>query len=228
MEAWADHGIASVAIDLRGHGRSAGRRGYCGRFDEYLDDTLELERLIAETKAPALLFGHSFGGLVATCSALARPAPWRALLLSSPFFDLAMNVPKVQLAVTKIVSRVFPTFSGRSGIRSSDITHDSALVRAYEQDPLVFHIATARWYAETVAAQDRARKGAASILMPLYVLFGTADRIARPQAARDFFDHAGSRDKTLDVREGLYHEVLNEPEWRGVADRLAEWILAHA
>ena len=34
-------------------------------------------------------------------------------------------------------------------------------------------------------------------------------------------------DKTLDVREGLLHEVLNEVGWRPVADRFAEWILAH-
>jgi alpha-beta hydrolase superfamily lysophospholipase len=46
--------------------------------------------------------------------------------------------------------------------------------------------------------------------------------------ARAFFDAAGSSDKTWDGREGLFHEVLNEVEWRPIADRFAEWILAHA
>jgi alpha-beta hydrolase superfamily lysophospholipase len=32
MDAWAQRGIASVAIDLRGHGRAGGRRGYCAHF----------------------------------------------------------------------------------------------------------------------------------------------------------------------------------------------------
>src|SRR5579864_123572 len=65
MGAWSDRGIASVAIDMRGHGRAGGKRGFCERFDEYLADVLELERLTREKNVPAFLFGHSLGGLVA-------------------------------------------------------------------------------------------------------------------------------------------------------------------
>ena len=42
VEAWAELGIATVTIDMRGHGRAKGRRGYCERFTEYLDDVAEL------------------------------------------------------------------------------------------------------------------------------------------------------------------------------------------
>ena len=228
MEAWAEQGIASVAIDLRGHGRSGGRRAYCRRFEEFLDDTLELERLVAETDAPALLFGHSFGGLIATCSALARPAPWRALLLSGPFFDVAMKVPRVKILAGEIASRIAPTLALPNDIRGSDVTHDPALARAYYKDPMVVHVATARWFTETRAAQQRALAQASSLVMPLYIVLGTADRVVKGRVAREFFDRAGSRDKTWDAREGLFHEVLNEPEWRGIADKLAQWIVGHA
>ena len=46
MGALAEHGIGSVAIDLRGHGRALGPRGFCMRFDEFLDDARELRRLV--------------------------------------------------------------------------------------------------------------------------------------------------------------------------------------
>jgi alpha-beta hydrolase superfamily lysophospholipase len=228
MDAWAEQGIASVAIDMRGHGRAGGRRGYCERFEEFLDDTLELEGLVAETKVPALLFGHSFGGLVAASTALARPTAWRALVLSSPFFDVAMEVPWPKMVAARVASRILPTFAMRNGIRSSDVTHDAALARAYDEDPLTFHTATARWYTETRIAQERALAKATSIDMPLYVVVGTADRLVKTEAARSFFDRVSSSDKTWDERAGLFHEVLNEPEWRGIADKLGEWILAHA
>jgi alpha-beta hydrolase superfamily lysophospholipase len=228
MDAWAERGIASVAIDLRGHGRSAGRRGYCRRFEDYLDDTLELERLVSATKAPAILFGHSFGGLVATTTALARPTAWRALALSSPFFDVATELPWLQIFAAKMASRLVPTLSLPNGIRSSDVTHDVALARSYDEDPLTFHTANARWYTETRAAQERALARAASITMPLYVVVGTADRLVKTETTRGFFERVSSTDKTLDERKGLYHEVLNEPEWRGIADKMAQWILAHA
>jgi alpha-beta hydrolase superfamily lysophospholipase len=228
MEAWADIGIASVAIDLRGHGRSGGRRAYCRRFEEFLDDALELERLVAETNAPALLFGHSFGGLVAASSALARPAPWRALLLSAPFFEVAMKVPRIKTFAAEIASRLTPTLAMPNDIRSSDVTHDAALARSYDSDPLVVHVATARWFTETRAAQQRALAQASSLVMPLYVVLGTADRVVKGATTRQFFEHASSSDKTWDAREGLFHEVLNEPEWRGIAEKLAQWIVVHA
>src|SRR5689334_20221070 len=72
MGALAEHGIGSIAIDLRGHGRALGARGFCNRFDEFLDDARELRRLVDERAkgAPMFLFGHSFGGLVAASSIL--------------------------------------------------------------------------------------------------------------------------------------------------------------
>ena len=30
------------------------------------------------------------------------------------------------------------------------------------------------------------------------------------------------------IREGLFHEVLNEPSWKDIVDPMARWILAHA
>jgi acylglycerol lipase len=226
MGAWAERGIASVAIDLRGHGRSQGRRGSCQRFDEYLDDTLELERLTSDKKVPAFLFGHSFGGLVAASSVLARPAPWRALVLSAPFFGLATPVTPLVAAASKIGSLVLPGLPLPNGIRSADITHDATIVRAYEEDPLVFHIVTPRWFTEVEAAQKRALASARTLTMPLYVVMGTQDRIARYEVARAFYEHAGSSDKTWDTREGLFHEVLNEPVWHEIADKIADFVLA--
>src|SRR5579859_4542894 len=43
---WARRGIATVTIDMRGHGRSEGPRGYCDRFTDYLDDASELVELV--------------------------------------------------------------------------------------------------------------------------------------------------------------------------------------
>jgi acylglycerol lipase len=226
MGAWAERGIASVAIDLRGHGRAGGTRGFCERFGEFLDDTRELERLTAEKQVPAFLFGHSFGGLVAASSVLARAAPWRALLLSAPLFGVALDVPPVKRIAGKIASLLMPSFSMPNGIRSADVTHDTALARAYDQDPLVFHVATARWFTEMEAAQERAFARAASLVMPLYVVMGTEDRLSKYERAHAFFEAAGTRDKTWDARKGLFHEVLNEPEWPTIADTIADYILA--
>jgi alpha-beta hydrolase superfamily lysophospholipase len=41
-------------------------------------------------------------------------------------------------------------------------------------------------------------------------------------------DRASSEDKQLELYEGLYHEILNEPERDQVMDDITSWIQARA
>jgi alpha-beta hydrolase superfamily lysophospholipase len=226
MDVWAQRGIAGIAIDLRGHGRAGGRRGHVERFEEYLDDLRELERLTSEKKLPTFLFGHSLGGLIAVSSVLARPGPWRALALSAPLLGVALAVSPLKRFAGRLASRFWPTLALPNGVRSEDVTHDRELAALYDKDPLVFHIATPRWFTETEAAQGRAFARAPSLTLPLHVVMGSADPVSKVESARAFFDAAGARDKTWDLRPGLLHEVLNEPEWRPIAETIADFFLA--
>jgi len=230
MGALAEHGIGSVAIDLRGHGRALGPRGYCDRFDDFLDDARELRRLVEERArgAPTFLFGHSFGGLVATSSVLESPGKFKGLVLSAPFFGLQIEVPKLKAIAGRVASRVYPKLALPTGLAGKDMTHDEKKAREYDEDPLVFPSATARWFTETVEAHKRVLANVPKLAMPLYVAFGTGDKIASLPAAKRVFDAAGSADKTWDPRDGLYHEVLNEPSWKDLAESMARWISAHA
>jgi alpha-beta hydrolase superfamily lysophospholipase len=236
MDRWAEKGLGSVAIDLRGHGRATGARGFVRRFDEYLDDTSELARLLVDRapkgprseSLPQFLFGHSMGGLVAALSAIDAPRAWRGVILSSPYFGLAMQVPAAKRIAGRIASRVAPRLALPTGLRGVDLTHDLERAREHDEDPLVFSNATARWFREAQKAQARALAQAGRLTLPFYEVFGTSDGIARFEDGKRFFDRVGSRDKTFDERPGLLHETLNEPEWRDVADKMAAWMLDHA
>jgi alpha-beta hydrolase superfamily lysophospholipase len=229
-DAWAERGIATYAIDLRGHGLSGGRRGHCDEFQEYLSDAAELTHLAQERGggAPCFSLGHSFGGLVAATAAIEQPSPWRGLILSAPYFGLALDVPAAKVVAGKIASRFLPALSLPTGMTGADMTHDAIRARAYDEDPLVFKRATARWFTEGTAAQERVLARAPALTMPLYIVMGGQDRVAKLAQARAFYDAVGSHDKTWDERPALFHEVLNEPEWRAIADRLADWIGSHA
>lgn len=230
MGALAEHGIGSVAIDLRGHGRASGARGFCERFDEFLDDARELRALLdARAKgAKVFLFGHSFGGVVATLSALDDPKPLAGLVLSAPFFGLALEVPKLKVSAGKVASRLYPKLSLPTGLSGAQMTHDATRAKDYDSDPLVFKNATARWFTEVTAAQERVLARASSLTMPLYMVFGTADPVASFPTGKRFYDAAGATDKTWNPREGLFHETLNEPSWKEIAESIATWVLARA
>jgi alpha-beta hydrolase superfamily lysophospholipase len=228
MDFWASHGIGSVAIDLRGHGRATGARGFVARFDEYLDDAAELARLVADRArdAPVFLMGHSMGGLVASLSVLESPRKWRGLLLSAPYFGLTMEVPAAKRVASRIASRLAPRLALPSGLEGSLLTRDPVRVREHDEDPLIFPNATARWFRESTKAYGRALNRARSLTLPLYEVFGTDDRVVNFVAGRAFFDAAGSADKTFDERPGLFHEVLNEVEWKDIAATMEKWMLA--
>ena len=161
MEKWAARGIGSIAIDMRGHGRADGARGYCSRFDEFLDDASELARKIDDRAkgVPTFLMGHSFGGLVAAMSVIENPRTWRGVILSNPFFGLALKVPPLKVFAGKIASRIVPKLGIPSGLSGKDLTHDPAQAKAYDEDPLGFPNATARWFTETERAQSQAPRG---------------------------------------------------------------------
>lgn len=234
MGALAEHGIGSVAIDLRGHGRAGGARGFCLRFDEFHDDVRELRTLVEaraqqrDKRSPMFLFGHSFGGLVASSVVIRDSKPWRGLILSGPYFGTALAVPAVKEFAGRIASRVLPRLGVPMGLTGAMCTHDEAKAREYDNDPLSFKNATARWFTEATAEQKRVLENASRLSLPLYVTFGSADPIASMAAAKRVFDAAGSADKTWDPREGLFHEVLNEPSWKEIVEAIAKWILAHA
>jgi alpha-beta hydrolase superfamily lysophospholipase len=228
MGALAELGIATVGIDLRGHGKSDGTRGFCSQFSEYFDDlsVLPAELTKVAPGAPQFLFGHSFGGLATTLSLLQPGAPsYRGLLLSGPFFGLALPVPAPKLWAGKVASRVWPKLGIPSGLKGEDVTHDPERARAYDADPLNFKKATARWFTEATRSQAEVLEQAPRLTLPVLLAFGAADKIASLPAARAVFDRMGSKDREFVPLEGLYHEILNEPSWKDTVQRMATFVL---
>jgi alpha-beta hydrolase superfamily lysophospholipase len=225
-----DAGIGVVALDMRGHGKSEGERGYCDRFGEFLADSAELTKLVDERAkgASTFLFGHSFGGLVAALTMLDAPGVYKGLLLSGPFFGLALAVPAVKVFAGKIASRVLPTLGLPSGLHGADLTHDTAHAKAYDDDPLVFKKAKARWFTEATKAQEDVLARANKLSVPLYEMFGMSDKVASPKVGKQFFDAAGHEDKTWVPKEGLFHEILNEPSYRETCAGMAKWMIERA
>jgi acylglycerol lipase len=227
-EDMAARGYAVYVYDLRGHGQSSGRRGQVKRFDEYLDDTAvflgEVRRL--QPDAPLFLLGHSLGGLVCTRFAETRAPEVRGLVLSSPFLQLAEAVPPSRVVAAMAMAKVWPHHDIGNTVRAAQLSHDQSVVEAYVTDPLVHHVAPARWAAEMLAAQDAAMADAATVSLPLLVLYGTEDQVVDVAFVEALYAQATSKDKSIERYEGLYHECFNETERARVFADLAAWLAA--
>src|SRR5712664_4741719 len=101
LHGWADHagrwrdvgerlcaaGYSTYYLDLRGHGRSGGRRGHLSRFSQLLGDLQALRRAVRRRQdVPQVPVGHGFGGLVVLRYLETQPGePPAAAVIVSPW-----------------------------------------------------------------------------------------------------------------------------------------------
>jgi alpha-beta hydrolase superfamily lysophospholipase len=223
-------GFSVRGIDFRGHGQSGGVRGHIVRFSDYIDDLeAEVTRARGEN-LPLFVLGHSNGALIASHFVVRFPELLTGLVLTSPFFKLALPVAGAKLWAAKIASRLLPKLPIPSGLKGADVSRDPDVARVYDNDPLNNKNATARWATETLAAQAAIVEQAEKIQLPVLLVAGAADKIAAANQSQVVFDRLGSTDKTLRMLAGQYHEVLNElPDDRKQTIALiVDWLGNHA
>jgi len=224
---FTDAALATYAIDFRGHGRSGGRAGQIERMSLLVDDIHRLARLAADRHpdVPMFLLAHSLGAMVALEYVVSGDRDLAGLILSGTGIDVS-GIPRPQAMVAKVLSAATPNL-GLMKLATDGVSRDPEVVRAYDEDPLVFRgRVPMRTAAELLVSADRVSPQLGSVRLPLLVLHGGADVIATPAGARMVYAKAGSFDKTLNVYDGLYHEIFNEPEKEKVLEDVVKWIEA--
>jgi len=223
------NGYAVDTFDLRGHGRSSGSPLFVGNFAEYLTDLdIFLDRVRARLPGrPLFLMGHSMGGVIVTFYALDREPRVRGVVLSAPAVKLCNEVSPPLLQAAALIARVLPRLQTVK-INQNYISRDPAVVEAYNCDPLVFRKGVLmRTGSELVRAGRYVRERMDAFTLPILVLQGTGDKITEPEGSRRLYENAASTDRTLKLYEGLYHEILNEPERERVLQDIVDWLDAH-
>jgi alpha-beta hydrolase superfamily lysophospholipase len=220
---------AVYALDHRGHGRSEGPRVLIDRMDNAVADLDTLIVLAASRHpgAPVFLLGHSMGGAISLCYGMRNGKRLTGLMLSGPVAALDAAPPVMRLAA-KVLSQLTPRLPVY-GVDASLISRDPAVVKAYEDDPLVHHgKVPARTVAELAAAVESFPDGVGAITVPTLIMYGTADALCPPAGSEMLGERVGASDTTVTPYEGLYHEILNEPEQEQVLDDVCQWLAARA
>ena len=217
-------GLAVYAVDLRGRGKSEGERFYVESFTDYVCDlaaVVEQARLY-DPALPVFLLGHSAGGVVACFYALEHQDELAGLICESFAFELP--APDFALAALRGLSHIVP-HAHLVRLKTEDFSRDPSVVEAMNNDPLSAGEAEpTQTIAEMARAAGRLKGLFGQITLPVLILHGTADKVAKPSGSQHFFDAAGSSDKSLQVYEGHFHDLLNDTGKELVVSDIGQWI----
>ena len=217
-------GFSVFAIDLRGRGQSEGERFYVEDIADYVNDVDGAVK-IAKSRTPGLpvfLLGHSAGGVVSSVYTLENQSELAGFICES--FAFQVPAPGFALAAIKGLSHVAPRLPVLK-LKNEDFSRDPKAVEALNNDPLTAHeVQPALTVAALVRADERLREEFPKITLPVLIMHGTADKATVCHGSEFFFETVGSMDKTLNLYEGHYHDLLNDYGKEGVIADITGWI----
>jgi alpha-beta hydrolase superfamily lysophospholipase len=218
-------GLSVRRLELRGHGRSGGRRVYVSSWADFRDDLGRFVSLVAAERPalPVFLAGISMGGLIVTNFAAHRPDAVRGVVALAPALG-DTGGSRFLLAILPVLSRLVPALPIDPKLDLSRLTRDTGLQRAYLADPLYQTRITPRIAAEVLKAIADTRARAAGFRVPLLLMHGTADAITSPAGSLAFYERAAAADKTYRRYEGAYHNLFVETNREEIYDDIAAWI----
>jgi acylglycerol lipase len=223
-EQLAGDGYAAYALDLRGRGKSDGDRFYVEKIEDYTGD-VHLTVKLAKSRHPGLpvfLLGHSAGGVTSAVYTLDHQEELKGFICES--FAFQIPAPDFALAVLKGLSHIAP-HAHVLKLHNEDFSRDPEVVARMNADPLIANeVQPTQTVAALVRADERLKREFSKFTLPVLILHGTEDKATKPSGSQLFYDTASSKDKTLKLYDGYYHDLLNDAGKETVMADVLGWI----
>ncbi len=227
VQYFTSRGYTVYAMDLRGHGKSHGRRAYAESMHQLTEDVRVFVKHVKSCEGARkkyFLVGHSFGGQIVLNYTTHYPDDVDGVLVSSPNLKLKLPVNFIKRVMAPVLSRVLPRLPLGNDLDPSFVSHDETVVRNFERDPHVLRKITAKLgdivLENYLTVMDLARKYKA----PIFMMHAGADLICCPTGTKEFFKRIPHKKKNLKIYKGLYHEIFNELGREKVFRDMEVWI----
>lgn len=227
--AFAEAGYALVGFDLRGHGRTPGRRGYAPSFKTLMEDIdvfLDFVKSRYPDDTPVFQYGHSLGGLLVAAHHLYAKPQVAGVMLTAPGFATPLTEQKGKIWMVNTLSPLLPKMIIPTDLDVNTLSRDVKVVDAYIKDPLAHDKTSLSFAKAALQAIDFSFSHAAQFEAPLLIMHGAADRLTYPRGGQSFMRLVASKDAVFKTWDGLYHELHNEPEQKEVIRAMLQWMEA--
>lgn len=231
-------GIASISMDLRGHGESRDPKGHCAPREAVLDDISAL-LLYARKQYPdseITLYGHSMGGnlvLDYRNRGAFNDMPVK-YLITAPWVRLVKPITGPLYAIAKLMSRIAPSATIGSNVDEA-LLGNPASVQPYHDNPMVhnrisFQCAIDGFEIGKALESGKLEDNGAAAQIPTMLMHGTDDGICSIEGTRKVYHNLKRKGCNVQMIEwpGFLHEIHNgNAVSRGdeVIDSMIQYIL---
>lgn len=217
-----EFGYGVYRFDNRGHGQSGGEKGYIDDFQYFFDDAhVVVEQAKKDfPNLPIFMLGHSMGGFIAAGYGVKYPDSLNGQILSGA----ATTILPIFEDLKKVDFDLNPRVKVPNAL-SSVICRDEAVVKDYDNDPLVLKETNQKLLGETfVRGPIWLEEHIKEYRYPCLILHGDDDRIVTKEASEWFYENISSKDKELKLYDEFFHEILNEKDKEIVIEDIKKWM----
>ncbi|KAH7434965.1 hypothetical protein KP509_06G042700 [Ceratopteris richardii] len=213
---FTDMGCASFALDLEGHGRSGGLKGYIPDINAVAQDCYEYFMSVKQSQAfagiPCFLYGESMGGAICLLLHFIDPGAWNGAILVAPMCKISdkMRPPWPVAQILQFLAKFFPTWAVVPAEDLVDKSIKDPVKREIgRNNPLRYagkpRLGTILALLKTTAYLEEHLH---DVDIPFLALHGNADVVTDPSVTQSLYECSKSNDKTIRIYEGMMHSLL--------------------
>ncbi|XP_058769712.1 caffeoylshikimate esterase-like [Vicia villosa] len=218
---FAKAGFATCAIDHQGHGFSDGLIAHIPDINPVVDDCItffESFRSRFDPSLPSFLYSESLGGAIALYITLRKTGlPWNGLILNGAMCGISDKFKPpwplehfLSLAATLIPTwRVVPTRGSIPDV-SFKVEWKRKLAIASPKRTVARPRASTAYELLRICRELQGRYEEVDV--PFLVVHGRDDVVCDASCVEELYARAASKDKTLKIYDGMWHQLIGEPE----------------
>jgi pimeloyl-ACP methyl ester carboxylesterase len=229
LDFFAAQGYRAVALSFRGHGRSSNStQPWAYSIADYVADVRSVADNLPQTPA---VIGHSLGGFVVQKYLESHTAPAAVLVASTPPQGAAAALLRIAAALLhKTTQHPWLTakaaMTGESGFNKPERVRETFFCAHTPESLVVRYAKRLQKEQSTRAALDMVCLNLPKpyrVSTPLLVLGAQCDRSVTPREA-----HATARAyrTRAEIFPNMGHDMMLEPGWSAVAQRIHTWLCA--
>lgn len=207
-----------ITYDLKGHGKSFGKRGSINSYKEYLKDLSELVSYAKKKTKKVYLIGHSLGGVITNLYVLKYGNVDGVIISSSPTFYLPA-IEKIKYFPFKYFLRnkkMYTNFKDSRLLNNNNYVKD-----VYDLEYYYFNIGHEVLY----KGIKYLNKNFDKYLTPVLFIHSKSDELVDYKHSENIYKKISSKDKNIILLDKSYHNIFNDIEKELVYKNILDWLV---